>query len=304
MKKTVLITGAAGFLGSHLCDKFIAKGYKVIAMDNLITGDKRNIEHLFKLEDFDFYHHDVTKFVHVAGEIDYILHFASPASPIDYLKIPIQTLKVGSLGTHNLLGLAKEKNARFMIASTSEVYGDPLVHPQKETYYGNVNTIGPRGVYDEAKRFQESITMAYHRFHGMETRIARIFNTYGPRMRLNDGRVIPAFIGQALRGEDLTVFGDGMQTRDFVSIKDIVNSIYDAIENGKNGTYNVASGKGITIKKLAELMISLSKKNLKIIYNDPKKGDIKFSEADISLAKKELQYLPKYKIENIKNILN
>ena len=226
MKKKILITGAAGFLGSHLCDRFLADDFHVIGMDNMITGDLKNIEHLMKRADFEFYHHDVTKFVHVPGKLDYILHFASPASPIDYLKIPIQTLKVGSLGTHNLLGLAKVKNARILIASTSEVYGDPLVHPQKESYYGNVNTIGPRGVYDEAKRFQESITMAYHRFHGLETRIVRIFNTYGPRMRLNDGRVIPAFLGQALRGEDLTVFGDGSQTRSFCYVDDQVDGIY------------------------------------------------------------------------------
>ena len=273
MKKTVLITGAAGFLGSHLCDKFIAKGYKVIAMDNLITGDKRNIEHLFKLEDFDFYHHDVTKFVHVAGEVDYILHFASPASPIDYLKIPIQTLKVGSLGTHNLLGLAKEKNARFMIASTSEVYGDPLVHPQKETYYGNVNTIGPRGVYDEAKRFQESITMAYHRFHGMETRIARIFNTYGPRMRLNDGRVIPAFIGQALRGEGLTVFGDGMQTRSFCYVDDQVEGLYRLLLSDYSDPVNIGNPQEITILDFAKEIIKLTGTQQKIVYKELPKDD-------------------------------
>src|SRR5690606_8857580 len=208
--KRVLITGAAGFIGSHLCDRFLREGYRVIGMDNLLTGSISHIEHLFPEEEFEFYHYDITKYVHIAGDLDYILHFASPASPIDHLKIPIQTLKVGPLGTHNLLGLAKAKKARILIASTSEVYGDPLVHPQSEDYYGNVNTIGPRGVYDEAKRFQESITMAYHRFHGLETRIVRIFNTYGPRMRLNDGRVIPAFMGQALRGEDLTIFGDGL----------------------------------------------------------------------------------------------
>ena len=225
-KKTVLITGAAGFLGSHLCDRFINEGFHVIGMDNLITGDLKNIEHLFPLENFEFYHHDVSNYVYVPGKLDYILHFASPASPIDYLKIPIQTLKVGSLGTHNLLGLAKNKNARMLIASTSEVYGDPLVHPQTEEYYGNVNPIGPRGVYDEAKRFQEAITMAYHRYHGVETRIVRIFNTYGPRMRLNDGRVLPAFIGQALRGEDLTVFGKGNQTRSFCYVDDLIEGIY------------------------------------------------------------------------------
>ena len=293
MKKTVLITGAAGFLGSHLCDKFIAKGYKVIAMDNLITGDKRNIEHLFKLEDFDFYHHDVTKFVHVAGEIDYILHFASPASPIDYLKIPIQTLKVGSLGTHNLLGLAKEKNARFMIASTSEVYGDPLVHPQKETYYGNVNTIGPRGVYDEAKRFQESITMAYHRFHGMETRIARIFNTYGPRMRLNDGRVIPAFIGQALRGEDLTVFGDGMQTRSFCYVDDQVEGLYRLLLSDYSDPVNIGNPQEITILDFAKEIIKLTGTQQKIVYKELPKDDPLQREPDITLAKELLGWEPK-----------
>jgi dTDP-glucose 4,6-dehydratase len=293
MKKTVLITGAAGFLGSHLCDKFIAKGYKVIAMDNLITGDKRNIEHLFKLEDFDFYHHDVTKFVHVAGEIDYILHFASPASPIDYLKIPIQTLKVGSLGTHNLLGLAKEKNARFMIASTSEVYGDPLVHPQKETYYGNVNAIGPRGVYDEAKRFQESITMAYHRFHGMETRIARIFNTYGPRMRLNDGRVIPAFIGQALRGEDLTVFGDGMQTRSFCYVDDQVEGLYKLLLSDYSDPVNIGNPQEITILDFAKEIIKLTGTQQKIVYKELPKDDPLQREPDITLAKELLGWEPK-----------
>ena len=293
MKKTVLITGAAGFLGSHLCDKFIKEGYRVIAMDNLITGDKRNIEHLFKLEDFDFYHHDVTKFVHVAGKIDYILHFASPASPIDYLKIPIQTLKVGSLGTHNLLGLAKEKNARFMIASTSEVYGDPLVHPQKETYYGNVNTIGPRGVYDEAKRFQESITMAYNRFHGMETRIARIFNTYGPRMRLNDGRVIPAFIGQALRGEDLTVFGDGLQTRSFCYVDDQVDGLYKLLLSDYSNPVNIGNPQEITILDFAKEVIKLTGTKQKIVYKELPKDDPLQREPDITLAKELLGWEPK-----------
>lgn len=266
MKRT-LITGAAGFLGSHLCDRFIAEGHEVIAMDNLITGDLKNIEHLFPLEQFTFYNHDVTNFVHVPGNLDYILHFASPASPIDYLKIPIQTLKVGALGTHNLLGLAKEKNARFMIASTSEIYGDPLVHPQTEEYYGNVNTIGPRGVYDEAKRFQESITMAYHRFHGLDTRIVRIFNTYGPRMRLNDGRVIPAFMGQALRGEDLTVFGDGSQTRSFCYVDDEIEGIYRLLMSDYTLPVNIGNPNEITIKDFAEEIIKLTGTDQKSFTN-------------------------------------
>ena len=290
--KKVLITGAAGFLGSHLCDRFIKEGFHVIGMDNLITGDLKNIEHLFKLENFDFYHHDVTKFVHVPGQLDYILHFASPASPIDYLKIPIQTLKVGSLGTHNLLGLAKEKNARILIASTSEVYGDPLVHPQDEDYYGNVNTIGPRGVYDEAKRFQESITMAYHTYHKLETRIVRIFNTYGPRMRLNDGRVVPAFIGQALRGEDLTVFGDGLQTRSFCYVDDLVEGIYRLLFSDYVYPVNIGNPSEITIKAFAEEIIKLTKSNRTIIYKDLPVNDPLQRQPDISLAKRILGWEP------------
>jgi len=288
MRKRVLITGAAGFLGSHLCDRFIKEGFHVIGIDNLITGNLENIEHLFKLEQFEFYHHDVTKFVHVPGKLDYILHFASPASPIDYLKIPIQTLKVGSLGTHNLLGLAKEKNARILIASTSEVYGDPLVHPQSEDYYGNVNTIGPRGVYDEAKRFQESITMAYHRFHGLETRIVRIFNTYGPRMRLNDGRVIPAFMGQALRGEDLTIFGDGLQTRSFCYVDDQIEGIYRLLMSDYALPVNIGNDDEITIKDFAEEIIKLTGTNQKIIYTELPVDDPMQRKPDISLAKKLL----------------
>ena len=293
MKKRILITGAAGFLGSHLCDKFISKDYEVIAMDNLITGDLKNIEHLFKLENFEFYHHDITKFVHVPGTLDYILHFASPASPIDYLKIPIQTLKVGSLGTHNLLGLAKEKDARILIASTSEVYGDPLVHPQNEEYYGNVNTIGPRGVYDEAKRFQESITMAYHRFHGLETRIARIFNTYGPRMRLNDGRVIPAFIGQALRGEDLTVFGDGKQTRSFCYVDDQIEGLYRLLLSDYSLPVNIGNPYEITILDFAKEVIKLTASKQKIIYKDLPQDDPLQRQPDISKAKEILNWEPK-----------
>ncbi len=289
----VLITGAAGFLGSHLCDKFIAEGFHVIAMDNLITGDLKNIEHLFPLSQFEFYNHDVTKFVYVPGALDYILHFASPASPIDYLKIPIQTLKVGSLGTHNLLGLAKEKNARILIASTSEVYGDPLVHPQSEDYYGNVNTIGPRGVYDEAKRFMEAITMAYHRFHGLETRIVRIFNTYGPRMRLNDGRVIPAFIGQALRGEDLTVFGDGLQTRSFCYIDDQIEGIYKLLMSNCSDPINIGNPDEITIKDFAEEILKLTGVDQKIIYKPLPTDDPLQRQPDITRAKEILNWEPK-----------
>jgi dTDP-glucose 4,6-dehydratase len=286
--KRILITGAAGFLGSHLCDRFISEGYHVIGMDNLITGDLKNIEHLFPLEHFEFYNHDVSKFVHVAGSLDYILHFASPASPIDYLKIPIQTLKVGSLGTHNLLGLARVKNARILIASTSEVYGDPLIHPQTEDYFGNVNTIGPRGVYDEAKRFQESITMAYHRFHGLETRIVRIFNTYGPRMRLNDGRVIPAFIGQALRGEDLTIFGNGMQTRSFCYVDDQVEGIYRLLHSDYTLPVNIGNPDEITIKDFAEEIIKLTETNQKIVYHDLPENDPLQRQPNTDLAKKIL----------------
>jgi dTDP-glucose 4,6-dehydratase len=293
MPKKVLITGAAGFLGSHLCDHFIKEGYLVAGMDNLITGDLQNIEHLLKLKEFEFYHHDVTKFVHVSGPLDYILHFASPASPIDYLKIPIQTLKVGAMGTHNLLGLAKEKGARMLIASTSEVYGDPLVHPQTEEYWGHVNPVGPRGVYDEAKRYQEAITMAYHTYHGLETRIVRIFNTYGPRMRLNDGRVLPAFIGQALRGEDLTVFGDGSQTRSFCYVDDLVEGIYRLLLSDYAGPVNIGNPSEITIKQFAEEIIALTGTTQKVIYEPLPKDDPKQRQPDISLAKKLLGWEPK-----------
>ncbi|MDP5158442.1 MAG: SDR family oxidoreductase [Flaviramulus sp.] len=291
--KKILITGAAGFLGSHLSDRFIKEGYKVIGMDNFITGDKKNISHLLEHPNFEFINHDVTEYIDIYGDLDYILHFASPASPIDYLKIPIQTLKVGSLGTHNLLGVAKAKNARMLIASTSEVYGDPLVHPQTEDYYGNVNTIGPRGVYDEAKRFQESITMAYHRFHGVETRIVRIFNTYGPRMRLNDGRVIPAFMGQALRGEDLTVFGDGSQTRSFCYVDDQVEGIYRLLLSDYAEPVNIGNPHEITIKDFAEEIIKLTGTTQKIIYKDLPINDPMQRQPDISLAKKLLGWEPK-----------
>ncbi len=286
--KRILITGAAGFLGSHLCDRFIAEGYFVIGMDNLITGDLKNIAHLFKEKNFEFYHHDITKFVHVPGQLDYILHFASPASPIDYLKIPIQTLKVGAMGTHNLLGLARVKKARILIASTSEVYGDPLVHPQTEDYYGNVNTIGPRGVYDEAKRYQEAITMAYHTFHGVETRIVRIFNTYGPRMRLNDGRVIPAFIGQALRGEDLTVFGDGSQTRSFCYVDDQIEGIFRLLHSDYHLPVNIGNSDEITIKDFAEEIINLTGTAQKIIYKDLPVNDPMQRQPDTTRAKEIL----------------
>jgi len=291
--KKVLITGAAGFLGSHLCDRFIKEGYFVIGMDNFITGDKKNLQHLENHPNFEFIEHDVTEFVDIKGDLDYILHFASPASPIDYLKIPIQTLKVGSLGTHNLLGLAKAKNARILIASTSEVYGDPLVHPQTEDYYGNVNTIGPRGVYDEAKRFQESITMAYHRFHGLDTRIVRIFNTYGSRMRLNDGRVIPAFIGQALRGEDLTIFGDGSQTRSFCYVDDQVEGIYRLLLSDYIYPVNIGNPHEITIKEFAEEIIKLTKTKQKIVYKELPENDPLQRQPDITLAKKLLNWEPK-----------
>ncbi|MBM3399658.1 MAG: SDR family oxidoreductase [Bacteroidetes bacterium] len=291
--KRVLITGAAGFLGSHLCDRFIKEGYHVIGMDNLITGDLRNIEQLFVLKEFKFYNHDVSKFVHVPEQLDYILHFASPASPIDYLKIPIQTLKVGSLGTHNLLGLAKSQGARILVASTSEVYGDPTVHPQNEDYWGNVNPIGPRGVYDEAKRFQEAITMAYHTYHGVETRIVRIFNTYGPRMRLNDGRVLPSFIGQALRGEDLTIFGDGSQTRSFCYVDDLVEGIYRLLLSDYAYPLNVGNPDEITIAEFAEEIIKLTGTNQKVVYKALPVDDPKQRQPDITRAKSILGWEPK-----------
>jgi dTDP-glucose 4,6-dehydratase len=292
-KERVLITGAAGFLGSHLCDRFIREGYHVIGMDNLITGDLRNIEHLFRLEHFEFYHHDVSKFIHVPGDVRFILHFASPASPIDYLKIPIQTLKVGSLGTHNCLGLAKSKRARILVASTSEIYGDPLVHPQTEEYWGNVNPVGPRGVYDEAKRFQEAMTMAYHNFHRLETRIVRIFNTYGPRMRLNDGRALPAFIGQALRGEDLTVFGDGSQTRSFCYVDDLVEGIYRLLLSDYYLPVNIGNPSEITLRQFAEEVIALTGIRQKIVYRPLPEDDPKQRRPDITRAREILGWEPK-----------
>jgi dTDP-glucose 4,6-dehydratase len=292
-KKKVLITGGAGFLGSHLCERFLKEGFKVIAMDNLSTGSIHNIEHLFPHEDFEFYHHDVTSFVFVPGELDYILHFASPASPIDYLKIPIQTLKVGSLGTHNLLGLAKEKKARILVASTSEVYGDPLVHPQPEEYWGNVNPIGPRGVYDEAKRFMESITMAYHNFHNVDTRIVRIFNTYGPRMRLNDGRALPAFIGQALRNEDLTIFGDGSQSRSFCFVDDLVEGIYKLLLSDYHLPVNIGNPEEITLLQFANEVIELTETSSKISFYPLPVDDPKRRKPDITKAKSILNWEPK-----------
>ena len=293
MQKTILITGAAGFLGSHLCDRFIKEGMRVLAMDNLITGDLKNIEHLFKLPQFEFYHHDVSKFIHVPHDIDYILHFASPASPIDYLKIPIQTLKVSSLGTHNVLGLARVKKSRVLVASTSEVYGDPHVHPQTEEYWGNVNPVGPRGCYDEAKRFMEALTMAYHDYHGLETRIIRIFNTYGPRMRLNDGRVLPAFIGQALRGEDLTMFGDGSQTRSFCYVDDLVEGIYRLLMSDYHLPINIGNPSEISIKEFGEEILKLTGANQKLISLPLPKDDPKQRRPDITKAKEILGWEPK-----------
>lgn len=291
--KKVLITGGAGFLGSHLCERFIKEGYHVIAMDNLITGDMKNIEHLMPIPEFEFYHHDVSKYIHIPGDLDYILHFASPASPIDYLKIPIPTLKVGSLGTHNCLGLALAKGARMLIASTSEVYGDPMVHPQNEDYWGNVNPIGPRGVYDEAKRFQEAMTMAYHTFHGVETRIVRIFNTYGPRMRLNDGRALPAFIGQALRGEDITVFGDGSQTRSFCYVDDLVEGIYRLLMSDYVYPVNIGNPDEISILDFAKEIIKLTGTNQKIVFKELPKDDPKQRKPDITRATEILNWEPK-----------
>ena len=294
-RKRVLITGAAGFLGSHLCDRFIKEGHHVIAIDNLITGSLNNIEHLSSLEQFEFIHHDITKHIEIPGKLDFILHFASPASPIDYLKIPIQTLKVGAMGTHNCLGLAKDKKARILVASTSEVYGDPLVHPQTEEYWGNVNPVGPRGVYDEAKRYMESITMAYHTFHGVDTRIVRIFNTYGPRMRLNDGRALPAFIGQALRGEDLTVFGDGSQTRSFCFVDDLVEGIYRLLLCDYNLPVNIGNPDEISLKDFAEEILELTGNKVKIVYKPLPEDDPKQRQPDISKAKLLLGWEPTVK---------
>jgi dTDP-glucose 4,6-dehydratase len=292
-KKTTLITGAAGFLGSHLCDRFIKEGHHVIAMDNLITGDIKNIEHHLSNDHFEFIEHDVTKHIEIPGELDYILHFASPASPIDYLKIPIQTLKVGALGTHNCLGLAKAKKARMLVASTSEVYGDPLVHPQNEDYWGNVNPVGPRGVYDEAKRYMEAITMAYHSFHGVDTRIVRIFNTYGPRMRLNDGRALPAFIGQALRGENLTVFGDGSQTRSFCFVNDLGEGIYRLLMSDYYMPVNVGNPDEISLRDFAEEILALTGNKVKIVYRPLPVDDPKQRQPDITRAKQLLGWEPK-----------
>ena len=303
--KRVLITGGAGFLGSHLCDRFLKEGCYVIAMDNLITGDMSNIDHLIGRQDFEFHHHDVSNYVHVSGDLDYILHFASPASPIDYLKMPIQTMKVGSLGTLNCLGLARAKGSRILVASTSEVYGDPLVHPQTEDYWGNVNPVGPRGVYDEAKRFQEALTMAYHTYHGLETRIVRIFNTFGPRMRLDDGRVLPAFISQALRGEDLTAFGNGSQTRSFTYVDDLVEGIYRLLLSDCSDPVNIGNPQEITIKEFGEEIIKLTGSNSAITYKELPKDDPKQRKPDISKAREVLNWEPKFtRAEGLKPTLN
>lgn len=292
-KKTAVVTGGAGFLGSHLCEKLIENDISVICIDNLLTGDLKNIEHLFGNRKFQFIHHDVTNFIHVPGNVDYVLHFASPASPIDYLQLPIQTLKVGSLGTHKTLGLAKEKGARFLLASTSEVYGDPDINPQHEEYWGNVNPIGPRGVYDEAKRFAESLTMAYHRYHGLDTRIVRIFNTYGPRMRLNDGRALPAFLSQALLNEDVTVFGDGSQTRSFCYVDDLIDGIYKLLLSDEVEPTNIGNPSEITIKEFAEEVIKLTNSKSKIIYKDLPQDDPKLRRPNIDKAKRVLGWQPK-----------
>ncbi len=293
LKKTAVITGGAGFLGSHLCDKFLSEDIKVVCIDNLLTGNLRNIEHLFGDERFSFIKHDVTNYIHVPGKIDYVLHFASPASPIDYLKLPIQTLKVGSLGTHKALGLAKEKKARFLLASTSEVYGDPEIHPQNEGYWGNVNPIGPRGVYDEAKRFAEAITMAYQRYHHLDTRIVRIFNTYGPRMRLEDGRALPAFVSQALKGEDLTVFGDGSQTRSFCYVSDLVDGIFKLLLSEEKFPVNIGNPSEITIKEFAEEVIRITGSKSKIIFTELPVDDPKVRQPDITKARETLSWEPK-----------
>ena len=292
-KTTAVVTGGAGFLGSHLCDKLLKEGIKVICIDNLLTGNLDNISHLFGNNNFSFIKHDVTNYIYVGGKIDYVLHFASPASPIDYLKLPIQTLKVGSLGTHKALGLAKDKNATFLLASTSEVYGDPIVHPQEEEYWGNVNPIGPRGVYDEAKRFAEALTMAYYRHHGVNTRIVRIFNTYGPRMRLDDGRALPAFVGQALRGEEITVYGDGSQTRSFCYVSDLVEGIFRLLISNETNPVNIGNPDEITIKEFAEEVIKQTGSKSKIVYKPLPEDDPKVRQPDISKAKKILGWEPK-----------
>jgi dTDP-glucose 4,6-dehydratase len=294
----VLITGGAGFLGSHLCERFLSEGAEVICMDNLVTGDLRNVEHLFGDPRFVFHHQDVTEFIHVPGKLDYVLHFASPASPIDYLELPIQTLKVGSLGTHKALGLAHAKGARFLLASTSEVYGDPLTHPQQGSYWGNVNPIGPRGVYDEAKRFAEAMTMAYNRHHGVETRIVRIFNTYGPRMRLNDGRALPAFMGQALRGEDLTVFGDGSQTRSFCYVDDLVDGIYRLLMSDEDLPTNIGNPHEMTIKEFAEAVLEITGSGSKISYKPLPEDDPKVRQPDITKARERLGWAPKVELRD------
>jgi len=291
-----VVTGGAGFLGSHLCDRLLAEGHNVVCMDNLLTGNVANIEHLSGNTSFKFIHHDVTEYIYLPGDVDFVFHFASPASPIDYLEFPIQTLKVGALGTHKALGLAKAKNARFLISSTSEVYGDPLVHPQKEDYWGNVNPVGPRGVYDEAKRFAEAMTMAYHRYHGVDTKIVRIFNTYGPRMRLNDGRAVPAFAGQAMRGEPITVFGDGSQTRSFCFVSDLIDGIYRLATSAETGPINIGNPNEMTIKELAEHIVKMTGSSSEIIYKDLPVDDPKIRQPDITLAAEKLGWAPKIEI--------